>query len=202
VAEPHDPGQEAEIAARLVREIRAGGRAAEAEMIARYSAGLLFLLKRRTRDTELARDLRQDTLRVAIEKLRTEPIEQPERLAAYLRGVALNLLMAQRRKDMRRATSADSAAVESAPDAAAGPFEHVSSAQTRRAVTALLAELRTPRDREILTRLYLEDADKDDICAALGIDSTHFNRVLFRAKQRFREILTRAGPSDRLRVVG
>jgi RNA polymerase sigma-70 factor, ECF subfamily len=201
VVESQDPAHEAEIAARLVAEIRAGVRAAEAAMVARYSPGLLFLLKRRTRDAELARDLRQDALRIAIEKLRAEPLEQPERLAAYLRGVALNLLTAQRRKDSRRATTADSAAVESTADATAGPFENVSSAETQRAVAALLAELRTPRDREILTRLYLEEADKDEICTALGIDSTHFNRVLFRAKQRFRELLLRAEPAGRLRVV-
>ena len=64
--------------------------------------GLLYLLKRRTRDPELALDLRQDTFRVAIEKLRGSRLDEPERLAAYLRGVALNLLIAQQRKDTPR----------------------------------------------------------------------------------------------------
>jgi RNA polymerase sigma-70 factor (ECF subfamily) len=146
--------------------------------------------------------LRQDTFRIAIEKLRSSSLEEPERLVAYLRGVALNLWLGQRRKDTRRATTADTEAVELVADEGAGPFDNVSREQVRRAVGVLLNELGTARDREILTRLYLDDEDKESICAALGVDSTHFNRVLFRAKQRFRELLVRAEQRSKLRLVG
>ncbi len=193
---------EREIAIDLVTRIRNGSRDAEDAMVRRYGPGLLYLLKRRTRDPELALDLRQDTFRVAIERLRRSALEEPEHLAAYLRAVALNLLIAQRRKDTRRATTADSDAIETVADERGGPFENVSHEQVRAAVGTLLQELGTPRDREILTRLYLKEDDKDAICAALGVDSVHFNRVLFRAKQRFRELLERAERRARLRLVG
>ena len=42
--------------------------------------------------------------RVAIEKLRSSPLDEPQHLAAYLRGVALNLWIAHQRKAARRAT--------------------------------------------------------------------------------------------------
>jgi RNA polymerase sigma-70 factor (ECF subfamily) len=202
VAEGSEAEQEAQVAADLVARIRGGARDAEDALIRRYGPGLLYLLKRRTRDPELALDLRQDTFRIALEKLRSSALEEPERLAAYLRGVALNLWLGQRRKDTRRATTADSEAVELVADEGAGPFENVSREQVRRAVGVLLKELGTARDREILTRLYLDDEDKESICAALGVDSTHFNRVLFRAKQRFRELLVRAEQRSKLRLVG
>jgi RNA polymerase sigma-70 factor (ECF subfamily) len=193
---------EREIATDLVTRIRNGSRDAEDAMVRRYGPGLLYLLKRRTRDPELALDLRQDTFRVAIEKLRSSPLNEPEHLAAYLRAVALNLLIAQRRKDTRRATTADSDAIETVADERGGPFENVSREQVRAAVGTLLRELGTPRDREILTRLYIKEDDKDAICAELGVDSVHFNRVLFRAKQRFRELLERAERRAKLRLVG
>ena len=203
VAEGSDGELEPAIAADLVARIGRGARDAEEAMVRRYGPGLLYLLKRRTRDPDLAQDLRQDTFRVAIEKLRASPLDEPGRLAAYLRGVALNLWIAHQRKQVRRATTADSEAVEAAADAGdGGPFENVSRAQVRDAVGVLLDELGTPRDREILQRVYLRDEDKDDICAALGVDSTHFNRVLFRAKQRFRELLVRADRRNKLRLVG
>lgn len=203
VAEREDIDREPEIAADLVARIGSGVRDAEEEMVRRYGPGLLYLLKRRTRDPELARDLRQDTFRVAIEKLRSEPLDDPERLAAYLRGVALNLWIAHERKQARRATTPDSDAVEAAADIGnGGPFETVSREQVRNAVGVLLDELNTPRDREILRRVYLRDEDKADVCAALGVDATHFNRVLFRAKQRFRELLLRADRRNKLRLVG
>jgi RNA polymerase sigma-70 factor (ECF subfamily) len=190
------------IAAELCARIRQGSREAEGEMVRRYGAGLLYLLKRRTRDAELALDLRQDTFRVAIEKLRGATLDDPARLAAYLRGVALNLWIAHQRKDTRRATTADSDAVELAPDDRTGPFDNVSREQVREAVGTLLAELGTPRDRELLTRLYVHDEDKAAICAALGVDSLHFNRVLFRAKARFRQLLEQAERRSGMRLVG
>ncbi len=202
MAEQSQPEAEPQVAADLVARIRGGSREAEEALVRRYGNGLLFMLQRRTRDPELARDLRQDTLRVALEKLRRSSLEEPERLAAYLRAVALNLWIAHRRKDTRRATTADSEAIETVADDCAGPFDTVSREQVRGVVTSLLAELATARDREILTRLYLKDQDKDAICAALGVDSIHFNRVLFRAKQRFRELLERAERRRKLRLVG
>ena len=153
------------------------------------------------RDSELALDIRQDALRVVIEKLRAGTLEQPERLAGYLRGVALKLCGAQRRKELRRATTADSDAIETVADERANPEEQLSDEQLRRAVRELLAELSTPRDRDILTRVYLLDEDKDAICSALGVDSLHFNRVLFRAKQRFRELLVFREQPGGLRLV-
>lgn len=203
VAEGSDFEREPAIAADLVARIGRGARDAEEAMVRRYGPGLLYLLKRRTRDPDLAQDLRQDTFRVAIEKLRGSPLDEPERLAAYLRGVALNLWIAHQRKQARRGTTADSDAVEAAADTGdGGPFENVSRAQVSDAVGVLLDELGTPRDREILQRVYLRDEDKEDICAALGVDATHFNRVLFRAKQRFRELLVRADRRNKLRLVG
>jgi RNA polymerase sigma-70 factor, ECF subfamily len=202
VPDAADSTPEPEISARLVAGIRAGERSAEHEMIERYGRGLLYLLRRRCGDPELALDLRQDTFRIALEKLRIESITDVEKLAAFLRGVALNLLTAHRRKLARRATTADSDSVEATADERRGPYDHASSSQAQEAVRALLAELRTPRDREILTRLYLEEEDKDVICADLGIDAAHFSRVLFRAKQRFKELLAKAERRDRLRLVG
>jgi RNA polymerase sigma-70 factor (ECF subfamily) len=192
---------EARAAADLVARIKAGSGAAEAEMVRRYERGLLFLLRRRTRDPDLAGDLCQDTFRIAIEKLRVNPIDEPERLAAYLRGVAMNLVLGHERKRARRATTADSDAVEAAADARKGPFDDVSDAQLSQVIRELLAELSQPRDREILMRLYLDEEDRDVICESLGLEAAHFNRVLFRAKERFRELLTRAQRRGRLKLV-
>ena len=187
-----DSDSEPQIAADLCARIHQGSRDAEEQMVRRYGSGLLRLLKHRTRDAELALDLRQDTFRVAIERLRKSVLDEPEDLASYLHAVALNLLIAQRRKDTRRATTPDSEAIEIAVDESGGPFDNVSREQMRKAVGVLLSELGTPRDRDLLTRFYIQDEDKAAICSALSVDSLHFNRVLFRAKQRFRQLLLQA----------
>ncbi len=199
---PDDPQQEARISADLAQRIGRGDRSAEAELVERYGRGVLYLLKRKTRDPELALDLRQETFRVAIEHLRAGGLEDAARIGAYLRGIAVNLAIADARKSTRRATTADSDAIELAADPTAGPAENVSTEQVRAAVRGLLDELPVQRDREILLRFYLDDEDKDSICAGLGVDSAHFNRVLFRAKERFRELVVVAERRGRLRLVG
>jgi RNA polymerase sigma-70 factor (ECF subfamily) len=193
---------EARISAELARRIGAGDSAAEAQLVERYQRGVLYLLKRRTRDVDLALDLRQDTFRIAIEKLRAKEISEPERIGAFVRGIAVNLAIADARKTNRRATTADSDAVDLVADPADGPADAVASEQTRAAVRALLDDMSVPRDRDILLRFYVEDEDKESICTALGVDSAHFNRVLFRAKQRFRALLERAEKRGGLRLVG
>ncbi len=202
MVETPDHALEAQISAELVKRIGQGDRRAEEDLVRRYQRGLTYLLRRRTRDPQLALDLAQETFRIAIEKLRKSPIDQVERVSGYLRGTALNLMSADIRKNMRRATTADSDAVDAAADDAAGPFDHVSTEQVQRIVRKLLGELTVQRDREILVRTYLDDEDKSSICEALGVDSAHYNRVLFRAKQRFRELLTSAASQPALRVVG
>ena len=201
MVETPDPALEAQISAELVKRIGLGDRRAEEELVRRYQRGLVYLLQRRTRDPQLALDLAQDTFRIAIEKLRQSPIEQVERIGAFLRGTALNLASADVRKHTRRGTTADSDAVDAAADDAAGPFDHVSGEQVKRLVRKLLDELPVPRDREIQIKPYLQDQDKRAICEALGLDSAHYNRVLFRAKERFRELLTTAASKRGLKLV-
>ena len=115
----------------------------------RYQRGLIYLLQRRTRDHALALDLAQDTFHIAIEKLRHGPIEQVDRVAAYLRGTALNLATAEGRKNARRGTTTDSDAVIAAadPPKSAGTFDQVSSEQVQRVVRSCSTSSRGTRPR-------------------------------------------------------
>jgi len=183
--------EEPRIAADLVARIGRGDRAAEAELCCRYSRGLLFLLRQRTGDTELAQDLRQDTFRIAIEKLRASGLDDSERLAAWLRGIALNLVTGDWRKRDRRKTTADTDALAEmpTPDEYANPEAELGRAQLADALRRAIARMAVERDRAILMQYYVDERDKDEICAALDISSLHFNRVLYRAKERLRKIL-------------
>jgi RNA polymerase sigma-70 factor (ECF subfamily) len=188
-------GDDAAIAADLARRIAAGDRAAEAELVARYSRGLLYHLRRMTADPALADDLHQDTFRVVLERLRGEGLADPERLGGFLLRTARNLFLGGYRKRARRGESQPAEEAAEPVDPAPGQLARVLRAEEDRAVQSLLGELGTPRDRQILLRFYVAEEDKERICADLGLSPLHFSRVLFRARQRFKELLGAASRS-------
>jgi RNA polymerase sigma-70 factor (ECF subfamily) len=184
---------EGEVAAGLVRRIAAGDTAAEAQLVARYSRGVFYLLRRLGAKPELAEDLHQETFRIVLERLRRGGLAEPAGLAGFLRGTARNLMLAERRKDLRRRTDdLDPLDLAAAPDPAPNQLHSVLHDEQAALVRRLIGELTTDRDRQVLLRFYVGEEDKGRICADLGLDSLHFNRVLFRARQRFKELLQRS----------
>lgn len=182
---------EAAAAADLVRRIGGGDAHAEAELVERYSRGVLFLLRRLSGRPDLAEDLHQETFRVVLERLRARSLDEPERLAGFLQGTARNLFLGQWRKAARRKTD-DEEAMPEVSDPMPGQLETSLRDEEAALVRQVLAELRPQRDRELLYRFYLSEEPKETVCAELGLSSLHFNRVLYRAKQRFRDLLERA----------
>ena len=184
---------EGDAAAELARRIGAGDIAAESELVERYSRGVVYLLRRITRDPDLADDLHQETFRVVLERLRGRGIGEPEKLAGFIRSTARNLFIGDYRKRVRRDTHADSDRVEREMSTGRDQQSQVLQRERAAAVRSILGELRNERDRQILYRFYIAEEDKEAICADLGLTSLHFNRVLFRARQRFKELLVSSG---------
>jgi RNA polymerase sigma-70 factor (ECF subfamily) len=187
--------EEGEVAAGLVERIAAGEAAAEGELVHRYSRGILYLLRRLGAAPELADDLHQETFRIVLERLRRRGLAEPAGLVGFLRGTARNLALADRRKGIRRRTDEVDpealAMLEEARDPAPSPLSTVLQDEETALVRRLIGELEVDRDRQVLLRFYVAEEDKGRICDDLGLDSLHFNRVLFRARQRLRELLER-----------
>lgn len=147
---------------------------------------------RRVRDPQVAADILQDAAVTTLEKLRVGEIADPSNIGGYLYRVALNHLRNHRRKDRSGVSSSEE--LESLPDRDGDPgVAELDRPRWAQAVRGMLEELPTARDRELLVRLYLNDETKEDICAALGLSDEHFNRVIFRARNRFRELVERRG---------
>jgi len=171
----------------LASRIRIGDRQAEAELVARYQRGVTLLLRRSAGDPSLAEDLAQETFRIALEKIRRGDLREPEKLAGFLCSLARNLSIEHFRK-----ASAHRASGPPPEDSVRGdepdPLERLLRAEQARIVRGILSELPTERDRQILLRFYLAEEDKAAICRDLGLTNLHFNRVLFRARERYREL--------------
>ena len=189
--------QDGEIARDLVARIGAGDRRAENELVARYSRPLMIMLRMRTNgDVPLAEDIHQDVFRIVIERLRAEGIDDPTRLAGFIQSTGRFQLIGRKRRQRRRNTHADSELIEETIAEDDDQVDNVYAAQMRERVRALLQELPNARDRALLTRYFLYQENKASICTALELSDLHFNRVLYRAKARFRALLEQQDDID------
>jgi RNA polymerase sigma-70 factor (ECF subfamily) len=164
-------------------------RAAIESLIATQYAGLRLLILRRTGNAEVAADLLNEASCTAWEKWQAGLIQRPEEIGGYIFQVAMNLLRNHRRSVGERSDRRAAAHALDALPAETEQTDHWLEKKIALQVKRILAELRTPRDREILTRFYLQDQDKDAICRDLSLDKDQFDKVLHRARGRLKELI-------------
>jgi RNA polymerase sigma-70 factor (ECF subfamily) len=154
-------------------------------------AGLKSLLERRCGSAAVADDLLSDAIETSLRKLRAGEIAEPEKLVGYVYRVALNHWRNRRRREqVSRGSSAGLEEIPSDEPPVAAPLERARWAKLMREV---LDEMATPRDRELIVAFYLEEEEKESICQRLGLGAEHFNKVIHRARERFRELLEGRG---------
>ena len=102
--------------------------------------------------------------------------------------IARSLAIEHYRKATRRKTDADSEALQAVAAAGAGQLAQLLEREDAGLARRVIQELGNARDREILLRFYIAEEDKERIAADLGLSSLQFNRVLHRARERYREL--------------
>lgn len=175
----------------LVARIQAGDRRAEERLIAAYGRGVAILLDRQTNGRPEAEDLFQETFRLVIEKLRRGELREPAKLPGFLAQIARSLAIEHYRKAQRRKTEPDSDAIADVADVSgvgSGPLSDLLARESAGIVRQVIQELGTSRDRDILLRFYIAEEDKESISSDFGLSSLQFNRVLHRARERYREL--------------
>jgi RNA polymerase sigma-70 factor (ECF subfamily) len=179
-------------AADLVSRIMTGDGQAEAELVERYSRGVTFVISRETGGASAADDLYQETFRIALEKIRRGDLREPEKLSGFVLGIARNLVIGYFRRAARQEslTEIDEAAPASHP--APSQLDELLRKEQAALVRRVIDELPSERDRQALFRFYIAEEEKESICADLGLTGVHFNRVLHRARERYRELYEKA----------
>jgi RNA polymerase sigma-70 factor (ECF subfamily) len=184
--------QHAEGDSSLVMAITQGSNRQD-QLYLRYRRPLLqvFLQRRIARD--VAQDLLQRTFLQAIKKIRAEGLEDPSKLGGYLYRTACNLATAYWRGELARRRDMDTELLANLRDETLSLEERVDHELLAKCVRTLMMHLPMARDREVLLRFYINEEPKDSICRSLDLSDLQFNQVLWRARQRFGEILRKHG---------
>jgi RNA polymerase sigma-70 factor, ECF subfamily len=150
--------------------------------------GELLRLKLRSRlsSKEAVEDVRQETFVRVLGLVRArDGIKQPERLGALVNSVCNHVLLEHYRSKRRIDSS-----IEDEPERAfiaegasvSGLFE---VDESERVVRKILSDL-PERDRRLLQSVLLDERDKDEVCAELGLSREYLRVLVHRAKQLFK----------------
>jgi RNA polymerase sigma-70 factor (ECF subfamily) len=173
----------------LAARIESGDRRAEAELVLAFSRSVRAVLRRRAASPELVDDLQQDTFRILLERLRKGALSDESKLSHYVHRTAVNVWIDYARKESRRQTLTNQDYAFEVADDAPLPLEVLLRREEVGVVRELIRELGLARDRDILLRSYLLQQDKQVVCAEMGLKPEQFDRVIHRARNRFRALI-------------
>jgi RNA polymerase sigma factor (sigma-70 family) len=170
----------------LIERIRRREPSAEEELVHLFWNRILFLALSRTHDPEASRDLAQDVMLAVVRALRSDQLRDSERLAAFVYGIARNLINSHLRARSRLPTEHP---IDAAFDVASPPVvdnsERVSL--VRRALGVL-----DSTDRRILMLTLVEDLKPGEIAIRLGLTSevvrTRKSRALKKIIERIKKL--------------
>jgi RNA polymerase sigma-70 factor, ECF subfamily len=161
-----------------------GDRATESHFVTYFTPFLRYKFRARLRNPGAIDDAVNETfLRVLAAVHSSGAVRSPERFGAYVNAVASNVAREFNRRQERYLSFHDLNAEP--PDDATGPHLSLVSRQTGEGVQRVLGRL-SPKDRDVLAALYLQDQEKDDVCRRLGISRGYLRVLLCRAKKEFR----------------
>ncbi len=173
--------------AKLVERIRSQETDGMEELYLLFSRGIRFYLCRQLGPQELD-DKVHDTFVVVVQAIRRGELREPERLMGFVRTIVRRQVAAhidrvvQNRRDQAEFDSSVRVA-----DTRGNPEETAIFHQRIALIRRVLEEL-SKRDREILTRFYIDEQGQDQICSDMGLTETQFRLLKSRAKARFGEL--------------
>jgi RNA polymerase sigma-70 factor (ECF subfamily) len=159
----------------------------------RYRRPLMQVFLQRRIDRDAAQDLLQRTFLQAIKKIRSDGLDDPSNLGGYLYRTACKLATAYWRGELTRRHDSDGELLSNLRDDAVSLEESLDHDMRARVVRELMRKLTVARDREVLERFYLKEESRTAIRESMNLTELQFNQVLWRARQRFAEILRKQG---------
>jgi RNA polymerase sigma-70 factor (ECF subfamily) len=154
---------------------------------AAYFGELIHLkLRSRLSSKEAVEDVRQETFVRVLALVRAKDgIRQPERLGALVNSVCNHVLLEHYRSHRRMDSSLDEEPEQAFVDERISISGLLAVDETERVVRRILGEL-SERDRRLLQSVLLEERDKDEVCAELGLSREYLRVLVHRAKQSFK----------------
>jgi RNA polymerase sigma-70 factor, ECF subfamily len=172
----------------LAQRLRDGDAAAARELVVRFRRGVAVILRRCGVRAAEAEDAAQEVFRIVLEKVRQGEVREAPRLPGYVATVARNLGVEVGRRAAARAAREGDGPHPELVTGAPSPLDALVEREQVALVREVLDGLGTARDREVLARIYLAGDERGEVARQLGLTALQLNRVLHRARERYRAL--------------
>lgn len=191
------------ISGELAEKITAGEASASNEFVQINYSWLLFIVRNKFSKSNNHEDIVQDTFMLVIKKLQQGAVNNPITILAYLRTTAINIGFEYLRKDKKFASAVDQEMITIIADAKDDILSTLIWDDKISYVKKVIAELKIQRDKDILTKFYFDEESKVSICSKLDLSTEHFDRVLYRAKDRLKQLIAQIDddPKGKLNIL-
>ncbi len=161
---------------------------AENRLVSHFSRTIQLKLRAQLRSPELIQDAFQETFLRVLSYFRSgktlnDPNSLPGFVHATCHNIALELLRSHTRHDQLPENQPERA------DAGLDPEGQLVTQERKALVRRLLEEL-SEKDRQLLRRVFLDEEDKDSVCHEFHVDRGYLRVLLYRARQRFKGLLS------------
>jgi RNA polymerase sigma-70 factor (ECF subfamily) len=177
-----------------VEKLRCGDVPTQEHFVGYFSELIQMKLRMRLASQEAIDDVKQETFRRVLSILGKDGgLRQAERLGPFVNTVCNHVLMEQYRAQGKRASALEDESEDIFVDHGPSPLSVLESKEASRIVQHTLVAM-PERDRDLLRAVLMEERDKDEICAELGVNREYLRVLVHRAKQSFKTFyLARAG---------
>ena len=154
--------------------------------MAYFSELIQLKLRSRLHSPQAIEDVRQETFTRVFAALRSGKIRQPDRLGAFVNSMCNNVLLEHYRSSSRD-TPLEDEEQKDFPALGVDVLGTIAAKQIGERIREILEEL-PERDRRLLREVFLEERDKDAVCADFGVDREYLRVLLHRAKLSFKSL--------------
>ncbi len=179
----------------LVEGVKNGDRESMEALYDSFTRGVRYYFCKRLGPAELD-DHVHDAYLTVIQAIRAGTLREPEALMGYVKTIIRRQVAAGIDEAVHtRRERVDFEVGTFVMDDRQNPEQEAIGRQNAQLMVQVMEEI-SPRDREILTRFYLQGQSQDEICGAMQLTETQFRLLKSRAKARFGELGRKRLSSD------
>ena len=179
-----------------LERLQRGDVATEQHFAAYFGELIKLKLRSRLSPKEAVEDVRQETFVRVLALVRANEIRDPGRLGSLVNSVCNNVLLEYYRARGRTDSSLDEVPEHSFVSQQISGQGLLEVREAQQLVRKILTDL-PERDRRLLRSVLLEERDKDEVCAELGLSREYLRVLVHRAKRSFKSYyLKRFGETE------